>query len=300
MISLQKKRIVVNVLKSVGWFFLLLPVLYLTLFKLYFLRMVSNGDALEKILIGNGLNFVRIEEVHGGWMGYDPKITIYNGEARLSPETLISIDKLDLRVDFLGSLLRGSPMFSAAEVDGLSIYSEISPDAELSFGSDQLAEFPINYFSNIFKTLDYLRVSNISFEVNRFSDSWKIKNQIDKPWVLEESDRRSIFSLPLIIERWTEGKKSSSTNTHLKGTFTGNPDEPSFSVLAHFGLAGFEVAPFSDLVEKYQFIPLKGVINSQFWLSLGSDKYGFSVDLEMNEAVFSNSVSLEQVSGRAQ
>ena len=175
-----------NVLKFLGWFFLLLPVLYLTLFKLYFFRMVSNGDALEKILIRNGLNFVRIEEVHGGWTGYDPKITIYNGEARLSPETLISLDKLDLRVDFLGSLLRGSPMLSAAEVDGLSIFSEISPDAKLSLGSDQLAEFPINYFSSIFATLDYLRMSNVSFEVNRFSDSWKIKNQIDKPWVLKK------------------------------------------------------------------------------------------------------------------
>ena len=50
-----------------------------------------------------------------------------------------------------------------------------------------------------FTTLDYLRMSNVSFEVNRFSDSWKIKNQIDKPWVLEESDRGSIFSLPLAI-----------------------------------------------------------------------------------------------------
>ena len=63
--------------------FSLLPVIYLTFLRLYFLRMVSNGDALEKILIGNGLNFVRIEEVHGGWTGYDPKITIYNGKLGL-------------------------------------------------------------------------------------------------------------------------------------------------------------------------------------------------------------------------
>ncbi|MDC2963988.1 DUF3971 domain-containing protein [Gammaproteobacteria bacterium] len=300
MIPLQKKRIVINVLKSLGWFVLLLPVLYLTLFKLYFLKMISNGDALEKILLRNGLDFVRIEEVHGGWVGYDPKITIYNGEARLSPRTLISLDKLDLRVDFWGTLLNMSPMFSAAEVEGLSIYSEISPDREFSFGSNELAQFPSSYFSNIFKTLGYLKVSNVSFEVNRFSDSWIIKSQIDKPWVLEEGDRRSIFSLPLTIERWIEGNKSSSTNTHLNGTLTGNPDHPSFSVLAHFGLVGFEVAPFSDVVEKYPFIPLKGAINSQFWLSLGPDEYDISADLELNEAVFGNSVSLETVSGRAQ
>ena len=80
MIPLLKKRTLVNVLKFLGWFFLLLPVLYLTVFKLYFPRMISNGDALEKFLVGNGFNFVSIEEVHGGLIGYDPKITIYNGE----------------------------------------------------------------------------------------------------------------------------------------------------------------------------------------------------------------------------
>ena len=142
MIPLQKKRIVVKVLKFLGWFFLLLPVLYLTVFKLYFLRMSSNGDALEKFLVGNGLNFVRIEELHGGWIGYDPKITIYNGEARLSSKTLISLDKLDLRIDFLGTLLKRAPMFYAAEIEGLSVYSEISSDSEFPFGLNELAQFP--------------------------------------------------------------------------------------------------------------------------------------------------------------
>ena len=95
------------------------------------------------------------------------------------------------------------------------------------------------------------------------------------------------------------GKKSSSTNTHLKGTLTGNPDDSSFSVLAHFGLAGFEVAPFSDLIEKYQFIPLKGVINSQFWLSIRPDEFDISAIFKMNEAVFADSLLLEEVSARA-
>ena len=299
MIPLQKKRIVVKVLKFFGWFFLLLPVLYLTVFKLYFLRMISDGDALERILVRNGLNFVRIEELHGGWLGYDPKITIYNGEARLSSKTLISLDKLDLRIDFLGTLLKRAPMFYTAEIEGLSVYSEISPDREFPFGPNELGHFPSNYFSDIFKTLEYLRVSNVSFEVNRFRDTWKIKNQADKSWVLEKSDRRSIFSLPVTIERWTEENKSSSTKTHLKGNFTGNPNDPSFSVLAQFGLAEFEVTPFSDLIETYQFIPLKGAINSQFWLSLRPDEFDISVSLEMNDPVFADSILLEQVSGQA-
>ena len=148
MISLLKKRTTLNVLKFLGWFFLLLPVIYLTVFKFYFLRMVSNGDALEKLLLGNGLAFVSIEEVRGGWVDYDPKITIYKGEARLISGAVVSLDRLDLRFDSLGTLLGRSPMFSAAEVEGLSVNYEISSNTEFSLGSNELARFPNNYFSN--------------------------------------------------------------------------------------------------------------------------------------------------------
>ena len=299
MISLLKKRTTLNVLKFLGWFFLLLPVIYLTLFKFYFLRMVSNGDALEKLLLGNGLAFVSIEEVRGGWVDYDPKITIYKGEARLISGAVISLDRLDLRFDSLGTLLERSPMFSSAEVEGLSFNYEIPSNTEFSLGSNELARFPNNYFSNIFKALDHLTVNNVSFEVNRSSDSWKIKNQLDRPWILEEADRTSNFSLPLTIERWTEGIKSSSTDTHLKGAFSGHHDDPSFSVLAQFGLVGLEIEPFSDLIEKYQFMPTGGVINSQLWFSRRRDEFDISASLEINEAVFPNSVSLEEISGRA-
>ena len=299
MISLLKKRITLNVLKFFGWFFLLLPVIYLTVFKFYFLRMISNGDALEKILLGDGLIFLSIEEVRGGWVGYDPKITIYKGEARLTSGAVISLDRLDLRFDSLGTILERSPMFSTAEVEGLSVNYETSSNSEFSLGSNELARFRNNYFSNIFKTLDRLTVNNVSFEVSRFSDSWKIKNQLDRPWILEEKGRRSIFSLPLTIERWKEGIKTSSTYTHLKGAFSDDSDDPSFSVSAQLGLMGLEVGPFSDLTEKYRFIPLEGAINSQLWLSRRGDEFDLSVNLEINEAVFPNSVSFEEISGSA-
>ena len=299
MIPLLKKRTLVNVLKFLGWFFLLLPVLYLTVFKLYFPRMISNGDALEKFLVGNGFNFVSIEEVHGGLIGYDPKITIYNGEARYNSRTLISVQKLDLRIDFLETLLKRTPMFSVAEVEGLSVYFEIPPDTDFSFGSNELVQLPSNYLSDIFTTIDHLRISNVNFEANRSSDSWKIKNQTDKPWILEESDQKSIFSIPITIERWTEKGKASSTNTHLKGSLAANPGDSSFSVSAQFGVSRLELAPFSDLIEKYQFIPREGAINSQFWLSIRPDEFDISAIFKMNEAVFADSLLLEEVSARA-
>ena len=299
MISILKKRTTLNVLKFLGWFFLLLPVIYLTVFKFYFLRMISNGDALEKILLGNGLVFVSIEEVRGGWVDYDPKITIYEGKARLTSGVVVSLDRLDLRFDSLGTLLERSPMFSTAEVEGLSVNYEISSNTEFSLGSNKLAPFPNNYFSNIFKALDHLTVNNVSFEVNRSSDSWKIKNQLDRPWILKEVERTSNFSLPLTIERWTEGIKSSSTDTHLKGYFLDHHDDPSFSVSAQFGLVGLEVEPFSDLIEKYQFIPIAGAINSQLWFSRRFDEFDISANVEIHDAVFPNFVSLEEISGRA-
>ncbi len=299
MISLLKKRTTLNVLKFLGWFFLLLPVIYLTVFKFYFLRMISNGDTLEKILLGNGLVFVSIEEVRGGWVDYDPKITISEGKARLTSGVVVSLDRLDLRFDSLGTLLERSPVFSTAEVEGLSVNYEISSNTEFSLGSNKLAPFPNNYFSNIFKALDHLTVNNVSFEVNRSSDSWKIKNQPDRPWILEKAERTSNFSLPLTIERWTEGIKSSSTDTHLKGSFSDHHDDPSFSVSAQFGLVGLEVEPFSDLVEKYQFMPIGGAINSQLWFSRRFDEFDISASVEIDDAVFPNSVSLEEISGRA-
>jgi len=299
MISFLKKRTTLNALKLLGWSFLLLPVIYLTVFKFYFLRMISNGDALEKILLKNGLDFVSIEEMHGGWKGYDPKITIYKGAARLNSGALVSLDRLDLRLDSLGTILERSPMFSAAEVEGLSVYYEISSETEFPFGSNELAQISNNYLLNIFKTLDRLTVSNVSFEVNRFSDSWKIKNQTDTAWSLEENNRSSIFSLPLTIERWMGGKKLFSTDTHLRGAFSGNPNDPTFSGLAQFGLAGLRVGPFSDLIERYRFVPLEGSINSQLWLSRTPEGFDISVGLEINDAVLTDSLSFEEISGRA-
>ena len=62
---------------------------------------------------------------------------------------------------------------------------------------------------------------------------------------------------------------------------------------------GLDVEPFSDLVEKYRFIPLEGAINSQFWFSRGNDEFDISVSFEVNDAVFNDSVSLDEISARA-
>ena len=112
-------------------------------FKLYFLKMISNGDALEKFCSGMGLNSLALREVRGGWKGYDPKITIYEVVARLNSGALISIERLDLRLDSLGTILERSPMFSTAEIDGLSVFYEVSSKSDFSFGSSDLMRFPM-------------------------------------------------------------------------------------------------------------------------------------------------------------
>ena len=100
-----------------------------------------------------GLNSFSIEEVRGGWKGYDPKITIYEVVARLDSGALISLERLDLRLDSLGTILARSPMFSTAEIDGLSVFYEVSSKSEFSLESSELMRFPNDYFSISLKLL---------------------------------------------------------------------------------------------------------------------------------------------------
>ena len=47
------------------------------------------------------------------------------------------------------------------------------------------------------------------------------------------------------------------------------------------------------------FIPIEGAINSQLWFSRRHDEFDISASLEINEPVFADSLSLEEISGRA-
>ena len=75
------------------------------------------------------------------------------------------------------------------------------------------------------------------------------------------------FSRSLLLLRDGQRRKNCLRLIQTLRYFFPVIEDPSFAVLAQFGLVGLDVEPFSDLIEKYRFIPLEGAINSQFWFS---------------------------------
>ena len=265
-------RITRGFFRSVWWCLLLglvLVALYLSLGRLATLSASGYQIQIEQFLRDNGLPFVKIGELKGGWRVHDPILEITNLSVQPADEPAVEISRLTLRLDSLHSLLNGRPVVKEIDVSGLRFTVERN-DQRLWVrgfeGGD--GDFDLQYLLDSIPHLERLRLDDIQIEFVGTSRGVRLLSEPDQPWVIRAEDDIRRLHLPLVLERALADGSVQSGSISMTGHYQGDIRDPGFMAELYLDASHIDLEEFLPVMRVGEKPLTSAALNTQLWLSL--------------------------------
>ncbi len=276
-----------------GWWLLIIVfiviALYLSLGRLAVYSIASNQQQVERLLRNNGLEFVDIGTIEGGWHVHDPKLGIHNLVLRSGEEAALEMDYLGLRIDSIRSLIAGMPIIREIEVAGLRFTLARDKDKfwirGLPPGSGL---FNWEYILDSIPHLQAMKLTGVDVDLAWPGQSLKMVSKPEEPWLIIADGDAKRLSIPVYVregsgEEAQEAQAAQEGSLNFAGTYQGDVRREDFTADLYLNAAHIGVESFLPEMT-FAGRPLSAILATRAWLKLTSGKVDLTGELTVSDA----------------
>ena len=257
--------------------------LYLSLGRLAAYSIASNQQQVERLLRNNGLEFVDIGRVEGGWHIHDPRLIIHNLVLKSGEEAALEMDYLGLRIDSIRSLISGTPIIREIEVAGLRFTLERDKDKfwirGLPPGSGLL---DWEYILDSIPHLQAMKLTGVDIDLARPGPSLKMVSKPEEPWLIVADGEARRLSIPVYV-RGGAGEEAQEGFLNFAGTYQGDVRSEDFTADLYLSAAHIGVESFLPEMT-FAGRPLSAILATRAWLKLSPGKVDLTGELTVSDA----------------
>lgn len=265
-------RITSGVFKSSWWFLLVclvLAAIYLSMGRLLAWSVSFNQDQIKSFLQDNGLEFVQLGEIQGGWAVYDPRFEVRNLTLGKDGVTALEVDYLSLRLDSLRSALKQTPIISEVEISGIRLTLERDDEGlwirGLARGD---GEFSLQSLLDSIPYLEFLRLDAIDIDLVSPNLELRLASREGEPWLVSSSGDANVVSFPLYLEREEDGKSIQSNRLELRGFYEGDLRESDFRAQLYLDAPHVDLEDFLPHVVIANKNLSSATLDTEIWLNI--------------------------------
>ncbi len=268
-------RITRGFLWSAWWCVLLalvLAALYLSVGRLVTLSAASYQERIEQFLQDNGLQYVRIGELSGGWRVHDPSLDIVDLVVQPNDEPAVEISRLTLRLDSLRSLLNQRPIVKEIDISGLRLTIERDDERLWVRGfEDGEGDFDLEYILDSVPHLERLKLDNIDIDLVGPTRTVQLVSEPGAPWIVSAEESLKRLELPLLLERTLPDGSVQSTRISVAGYYEGDIRDPSFHAEIFLDMPQIELEDFLPTIQLGDKQLSSAILDSQVWMDFEPD-----------------------------
>ncbi|MDA0977476.1 MAG: DUF3971 domain-containing protein [Proteobacteria bacterium] len=294
---------------------LITVVFYLIAGRAITFSTAANQERVEHYLRNNGLPHIELSRLEGTWQVYDPGFIATNVSIKPDGEQGLEIDRIQLRLDSLQSLIQGAPAIREVELDGLR-FAVIRDDKGLWVQGFPRGDsrFNLERVSHLISDIDRVSIAGVEIDVDLSEESLRLVSRKNEPLqVLRDGDRR-LIDLPLYIERDIDpdsdterapqaqsplaASKQSDGARHdngltLRGQYTGSPLQSGFASQLYLEAVDVDVAGFVGDLIPGDWRPQEAGLDARGWLTIDNFDIDFTGDIQVQRIVLARDAGRE-------
>ncbi len=265
-------RITRGFFRSAWWCALLVLVLlalYLSLGRLVTLSASSYQNQIERFLQENGLQYVNIGGLTGGWRVHDPSLEIVDLVVQPDDEPAIEISKLTLRLDSLRSLLKQRPIVREIDISGLRLTVERDDERLWVHGFESGGgDFDLAYILDSVPHLERLSLDELHIDFIGPTRTIQLISEPGSPWIISAEEDLNRLALPLLLERSLPDGGVQSSRVSVAGFYQGDMRDPSFRAELFLDVPNIDLEDFLPVITIGEKTLSTAVLDGQVWLKL--------------------------------
>jgi len=296
-------RITQGFLRSAWWcvlVFLVLVALYLSVGRLVTLSVSSYQERIEQFLRDNGLQFVDIGELSGGWRVHDPSLDIVDLVVQPGDEPAIVVSRLTLRLDSLRSLLNQRPIVKEIDISGLTLTVERDDQRVWIRGFEEgEGDFDLKYILDSMPHLELLKLDGIHIDFVGPTRTVQLVSDPESPWLISAEEDLKQLQLPLLLEHSLPDGSTQSTRVSVAGYYEGDYRDPSFHAELFLDVPEMQIVDFLPTVYLGGRSLDSATLESQIWMKLEPELVDVVGRISVRDVSLeqSNSAVLEELNG---
>ncbi|MBO6565993.1 MAG: hypothetical protein JJ956_14670, partial [Pseudomonadales bacterium] len=246
---------------------LVLAALYLSLGRLAALSAASYQERIEQFLQDNGLQYVKIGELSGGWRVHDPSLDIIDLVIQSNGEPAVEISRLTLRLSSLRSLLNQKPIVKEIDISGLRLTIERDDERLWVRGfEDGGGGFDLEYMLDSVPYLERFKLDDIEIDLVGPTRTVQLVSEPDAPWMISAEDKLKRLELPLLLERRLPNGSERSTRISVAGYYEGDIRDSSFHAEIFLDMPQIELEDFLPTIRLGDKQLSSAILDSQIWM----------------------------------